>query len=130
MLQTKQVNLSVVPPAQQSLIVVHDVTERANVLRVFDEVDLSTAREFESEVNLLKGPYRCVIDLSECRYIDTSTITVLIRAFRRLGNDLRIVAPLHSHVERIFGLAALHDVLPIVPTLERALAGEGARPAI
>ena len=126
----KQVTLRVVQAEEPSLIVVHDNIERANVLRVFDEVDLSTARAFESELSALKGPDRCIVDLSECRYIDTSTIAVLIRGFRRLGNDLRIVVSLHSHIERIFGLAGLHDVLPIVPTLERALAADGARPAL
>lgn len=115
------------PAPEQSIVVVHDRMNRASVLRVFDEVDLSTAHELEGEVDLLLPPDRCVIDLSECRYIDTSTIAVLIRAFRRLGNHLRIVVPLRSHLERIFGIAGLHDVLPIVPTLERALVIDEAR---
>jgi anti-anti-sigma factor len=121
--------LEIPATVESPLIVVHDKIRGASVLHVFDEVDLSTAHELEAEVNLLLGADRCVVDLSECRYIDTSTITVLIRAFRRLGNQLRIVVPLRSHIERIFGLAGLHDVLPIVPTLDRALAVDGAQPA-
>jgi anti-anti-sigma factor len=104
-----------------ALIVVRESSLRADVLHVFDEVDLATAPELERRVDQLTGPRRCVLNFADCRYIDSSTLAVLIRAFRRLGDHLRIVVPLHSRVERVLGLAGLHDVLPIVPSMERAL---------
>jgi anti-anti-sigma factor len=114
--------------APSSLIVVHDVRDAAHVVNVFSEVDISTAPEFEAEVARADAE-RVVIELSDCRYMDTSGISVLTRAYRRLGGRLRIVVAPNSNVERVLRLLHLHSLLRIGTSLESALALTAADPA-
>ena len=57
------------------------------------------------------------VDFSECRYIDSTVLTVLIRANKTLGDALRIVIPRDSHIRRIFAITNLDRVMHIDETL-------------
>jgi anti-anti-sigma factor len=92
---------------------------------VVGELDLASARDFEDSVNALNGAApTIVIDMSECTYIDSSIVAVLIRASRRFGKKLTIVVPEKSALRKIFTILNLEHVLPIEPSIEAARAAE------
>ena len=100
----------------------HETLEGAQIVHIFGEVDLSSARELESEVTKAAATGELVvIDLLACEYIDSTVISVLIRADKALGSRLRIAVREHSLVDRVLQLTALRDILPVFPSLSQAL---------
>ena len=108
------------PACVAPLILVHDVDDCTHVINVFHEVDIATAAEFEAELAKPTEHGPVVIDFSQCRYIDTSAINPLLRAYERFGDRLQIVVAAKSQVERLFRLLHLQSVLPIVSSIEEA----------
>jgi len=98
-----------------------DSQETAEVLYVFGELDASGAAEFEAEImtSAIAGK-NLVIELSECRYIDSAIISTLIRARSVLGEALAIVVAPDSGLDRLFRASELHERLGIVASVERA----------
>jgi anti-anti-sigma factor len=103
------------------LVTVHESLPGAEVLYVFNEVDMATAGDLEKEINALPGGDRTVIDLSECRFVDSTTLGVLIRVYKRMGKRLRIVVLPTSQVDRVMRLTLLNGFLPISYSLRSAL---------
>ena len=106
------------------------------VVEVSGDIDIATVDDLEgpviAAVEIGRGPL--IIDLSECPFIDSSGIRLLIRSHRRLvaNNGLRppmaIIA--HDHVAKLLRLTAVDKVLPVVGSredAERALAGMPGR---
>ncbi len=60
------------PIVDNALIVVHDIIGDAHVVHVFSEVDISTAPELEAEMSNVAEAGRVIVELSDCRYMDTS----------------------------------------------------------
>jgi anti-anti-sigma factor len=102
--------------------VIHETLDRAEVLHVFGEVDIFTAPELESAI---AGSVRIgrflVVNLLECRYIDSTVIALLMRAQKALGDRLRIVTPKSGTVPRVLRLTEVDRVLRISNTLVDAL---------
>jgi anti-sigma B factor antagonist len=94
-----------------------------DVVYVFGEVDLITSPELEHALaasgegdNLV-----VVVDFSECRYLDSTTFTVLVRAKKALGDRLRVVVPDQLPIRRLFDITNLTTVLRVEPTLAGAI---------
>jgi anti-anti-sigma factor len=104
-----------------ALIVVHDIVGDAHVVHVFSEVDISTAPELDAEVSKVTEDGLVIVELSDCRYMDTSGISVLTRAYRRFGGRFRVVVAPNSHVERVLRLLRLHSLIRICTSLNEAL---------
>jgi anti-anti-sigma factor len=83
------------------------------VVRVRGELDYSSSDRLGSAIEGTQqaDAQPVVVDLSECRYIDSTVLTVLIRASKTLGDTLRIVVPLDSHIRRIFAITNLDRML-------------------
>ena len=67
-----------------------------------------------------------VIDLNECRYLDSAGIEVifdLARRLRRRRQELRIVVPPGSPLTRVLELTEVDTAAPIHETVDSALAG-------
>ena len=104
------------------LVTVYESLPDAEVLHVFSDVDMATADEFEKEINALPASDRIVVNLVNCRFIDSTALGALIRVYKRLRNQLRIVVSSTSQVDRILQLALLNEFLPVTYSLADALA--------
>ena len=92
------------------------------------EIDMTNAGYVRDEL-LATAPndaLALVIDLGDCRYLDSAGIEVLFdlsRRLRRRRQDLRIAAPPGSPLRRVLELTEVNSVAPIHETLDSALAG-------
>jgi anti-anti-sigma factor len=104
-------------------IVVHEEIESADahVVHVLDEIDIASSKQLEAEVFGVAARRRIVIELSDCHYMDSSGITVLMRAHQHFGQRLRIVVKADSSVARIILLLNLDKSLPLAASLQEAL---------
>ena len=103
-------------------VAIRETLPNAEVLHVFGDADIATAPELESSINEIDSSLPILVNLSECRFIDTTAISVLIRAFKRLGNKFRIVVAPKSHVERVLKITHLPAIMSVSCSLEESLA--------
>ena len=112
----------------------HAGSERCVVLEVGGELDLATGPELQGRLTDLidSGVCEVVLDLTEVSFLDSSGLSVLVMAMKRLragGGTLRL-AGCQSQVQTILELTALSRVFPLYPTAAAALAGRAdATPA-
>ena len=100
----------------------HDFSGPAHIISVFDDIDIYNAPAFEAEVeSAARSPF-VVIDLSDCHYMESSGIAVLIRAYKRFGARLRIVVAAGSNIERVLRMTNLREKLPVAASRDEALA--------
>jgi anti-sigma B factor antagonist len=95
------------------------------VLTVDGEIDLYTAPELERELlpGVENGATGVLIDLTDCRFIDSTALGVLLRARGRL-NGARGIALVAAdpHVRKVFEVTGLDRIFAIHPTRAAALA--------
>jgi anti-anti-sigma factor len=92
-----------------------DGTER--VLAVSGELDLAAAASFEAALDsaLATGVARIVVDLTALEFIDSTGLSVLIKAQQRAGDtgrELGVVNPT-AQVERLLTLTGLMERLSL-----------------
>jgi anti-anti-sigma factor len=98
---------------QQFATVLEEIGDKW-VVHVFGDVDLACALEFEAaigEAAAYGGPV--VVDFRECRYMDSTGLTALVRAVKRYGRVEAVVTD-KSPVWRIMQITGFQKVLPIV----------------
>lgn len=92
------------------------------------ELDLSTAPDLEGplEAALESGEGSLLIDLSDCEFIDSTGIALIVRAWQRLssGQNGRALALCSSNeqVRRVLEITGLELSIPVHATREDALA--------
>jgi anti-anti-sigma factor len=92
------------------------------------ELDLSTAPELEGplEETLDSGEGSVLIDLSQCEFIDSTGIALIVRAWQRLdsgGNGRALVICSHNEqVRRVLEITGLELSIPVHGTRDEALA--------
>jgi len=101
-------------------LVVHDVEEGAHVLHVVGEIDVYTAPEFEAEVAKAPSAGLVIVDLTPCRYMDSSGFHVLWRAAKAYGDRLRIAVVPGTGVNRVLHLMQLDSVTRVFPSVDEA----------
>ena len=95
------------------------------VLRVRGEIDLTTADAFRKAVEAATGSARrLVIELSDCRYMDSTGLQVVARAFKH-HPSLAVVLP-QGPVRRLFDITGLTGQLHVRDSLEDAFSKDGA----
>ena len=62
-----------------------------------------------------------VVDLSRATFIDSSVLSMLLRAHKRIGNRLRVAVASGSRVHRIFEITQMDRYITLSETLDRAL---------
>lgn len=93
---------------------IHDETADTSILRIFGEVDIASAPEFERAVQSATMRGKAVeIDLSECGYIDSSGLAVIARAVKRYTVPIEALVRAGSNIARIMELTGFEKVLPI-----------------
>jgi anti-sigma B factor antagonist len=92
------------------------------------EIDMTNAGYVRDELldSVPNEALVLVIDLHECRYLDSAGIEVLFDLARRLGRrrqKLRLVVPPNSPLVRVLELTEVGTAAPIHDTLDSAAAG-------
>ena len=91
------------------------------VLTVGSELDLATVSRFEAALGRVSGSVRLIVDLTECSFLDSSAVRVLLaRAAEDTASTLTVVAP-DAGVRKVLEIAGLDTKLPIYPTVAEAL---------
>ena len=99
-------------------------TNRAS-MTVAGEVDLATAHQCHGVLDDLSTQasiHHLIIDLSDCTFIDSTGLSLLVAAQRQVTSRLAVVAP-HSQVRRTLTVAGLDTVFVVHMTTAEALAG-------
>jgi anti-anti-sigma factor len=108
--------------AASPLCVIRETLSNAEVLHVFGDADIATSPELETSIHEVDSSLPLIVNLAECRFIDTTAISVLIRTFKRLGDRFRIVVTPQSHVERVLKITHLPSIMSVTASVEDSLA--------
>jgi anti-anti-sigma factor len=114
----------------KGVAIVRDRKGGFEVVNVIGEADLSSAGElFDAIVQAsANGTRRVAVDLRLATYIDSTTLSTLIRANNAYAGKFFIVVPKDGIVRRVFAITSLIDVLPTIESLEDGF-GRGPRAA-
>ncbi len=99
--------------------------ESYTLVKVLSEkLDANNAPDLKSEFVFLssQGVKNIVVDLSQCKYCDSSGLRSILIANRLCDEAIGtlIIAGLHPDVESIFRISMLHTVLLITKSVEEA----------
>jgi anti-anti-sigma factor len=99
----------------------------AVVARLTGEVDMTNAGYVGDELreSVPNDAAGLVVDRSETRYIDSAAIGLLFELARRLTRrrqDMRLVVPEGSPLQRVLEITEIHTAAPIHPSVDAALA--------
>jgi anti-sigma B factor antagonist len=98
------------------------------VVIVRGELDLGTAPELEGPLEDAVGADEPVlIDLTECEFIDSTGIAILVRAWQRLANggqssDRMAICSANEQVRRVLEITGLEHSIPVLDSRDEALA--------
>jgi anti-sigma B factor antagonist len=99
------------------------------VVAVRGELDLSTAPELEGPLEdaLAGGETPVLIDLTECEFIDSTGIAMIVRAWQQLDGDKEragrlMIANRNDQVQRVLEISGLNLTIPIHPSRDAGLA--------
>jgi anti-anti-sigma factor len=92
------------------------------------EIDMTNAGLMRDQLleSVPNDALALVIDLSECRYLDSAGIEILFdlsRRLRRRRQDLRLVVPPGSPLIRVLELTEVGTAAPLHETVDSAIAG-------
>lgn len=90
------------------------------IVRVRGELDIYTTPAFKEALNKALGSPRIIIDLTGCRYIDSSVIAALIQARRDSASTISLVVTDGMMVRRVLDITQMEKLIPIVSSLEEA----------
>jgi len=100
------------------------------VIAVRGELDLSTAPDLEGllEEAVATGDASVLVDLSECEFIDSTGIALIVRAWQRLdrsadgeGTGRLVICSGNDQVRRVLEITGLELSIPIHESRESAL---------
>lgn len=96
-------------------------------LRVHGELELSTADALVDALSEWLGIQRCVIDLSDCDFVDSTGMRALLECHRQVGPsaEFRMVGA-RPHVARALQLAGLDEHLGLDAPLPHPVAPDAA----
>jgi anti-anti-sigma factor len=107
---------------------VGDLEQGVRTISVRGELDLSTAPELEGPLDqaLENDEGSILIDLSQCEFIDSTGIALIVRAWQRLdsrenGRGL-VLCSQNDQVRRVLEITGLELSIPIHTTRDEALA--------
>jgi anti-anti-sigma factor len=113
---------------------VGDLEHGVRTISVRGELDLSTAPDLESplEQALESEEGSVLIDLSQCEFIDSTGIALIVRAWQRLdgGGDGRnlVLCSQNDQVRRVLEITGLELSIPVHLTRDEAISALTAQP--
>jgi anti-sigma B factor antagonist len=95
----------------------------AVVVRVEGELDLATSASFEDALGEPGPGGQLVIDLTECTFLDSSAVRLLVGAVRAAEEGSSKVSLVASDpgILRVLEIAAVDTMLPVHKSLDAAL---------
>jgi anti-sigma B factor antagonist len=112
-------------PKPKFTVECEDVDDRTRILSATGEVHVSTAPELAEELNaaLTAGRSRIVLDFTGVEFIDSTGLSVLLNALRRLGRVAGALSVVCTNptVLRLFEITRLDATFDIVATRDEAL---------
>lgn len=107
-------------------LVEFSVAGDAGVATVLEEVDIANSAQLEAELGAASAEDRgLIVVLTDCPYMDSSGLRVLIRFSNARGSAFGVVAPLEGPVRRVLDVTGLAKHMAISDSLEEALARLG-----
>jgi len=104
-----------------SCVILRDGVDRSDVIRIVGEADLGFASQLKETLESVGAAGRpMVLDLSACRYFDSTIISALLWAVKQFGQRFALVIPDDSPLLRILRICELEDALPIEQSILRA----------
>jgi anti-anti-sigma factor len=107
---------------------VRGVEKGVQTISVRGELDLSTAPDLEGPLQqaLDSGEGSVLIDLSQCEFIDSTGIALIVRAWQQLdsgenGRSL-VICSQNDQVRRVLEITGLELSIPVHMTRDEALA--------
>jgi anti-sigma B factor antagonist len=93
------------------------------VVRVEGELDMATAGDFEDAIGDSEPDRRLVIDLSDCTFLDSSAVRVLVSTARAAGESRGQVSLVANDpgILRVLEIAGVDTMLPVHDTLDAAI---------
>jgi anti-sigma B factor antagonist len=99
------------------------------VIAIRGELDLSTAPSLEPAVEeALANPDTVMIDLTECEFIDSTGIAMIVRAWQRIEDEevgsgrTLVVCTCNDQVNRVFEISGLGQSIRVYSSREEGLA--------
>jgi anti-sigma B factor antagonist len=95
------------------------------VIHVEGELDMNTAPKLERalEAPLAEPSADLLIDLSDCEFVDSTGIALIVRSWQRIdGNGSFSLCGLCNQVKRVFDITGLESTIPTHPSRDDALA--------
>ena len=95
------------------------------VVAIRGDLDVDTCAELRRRLEPRDGAPPAVIDLTDCGFIDSTGIALLVSAARRAGRDgtagIVVVATPGGQVRRALRLTNVDSTLPVLGSLDAAL---------
>jgi anti-sigma B factor antagonist len=115
--------VSYLPPTFD--LTVENIDDRTAVVVVRGEIHLATAPQFSEELNrvIAEGRTRVVVDLTAVGFVDSTGLSVLLNALRRItrAEGSLVLVCTNPTVLRLFEVTRMDTTFVIVDTRERAL---------
>jgi anti-sigma B factor antagonist len=107
-----------------------EVTERregdVTILMLSGSLDSNTSSVLEDRImaRVQEGDQRLILDFGRLDYISSAGLRVLNKATKKLGpgGGRIILCSMQDYIREVFEIAGFDYILPIVPSLEEALA--------
>jgi anti-sigma B factor antagonist len=108
-----------------------ELDDGLRIISVQGELDLSTAGDLETplEAAVASGDARMLIDLSQCEFIDSTGIALIVRAWQRLdrgadgdGSGRVVICSQNEQVRRVLEITGLESSISIHGTRDEAIA--------
>jgi anti-anti-sigma factor len=95
----------------------------AVVVRVEGELDMATSARFEDALAEPEPSGQLVIDLTECTFLDSSAVRLLVGAVRAAeGTETKVSLVANDPgIRRVLEIAAVDTMLPVHESLDSAL---------
>jgi anti-sigma B factor antagonist len=107
-------------PGEINFSVSHEAESDWHVLTVSGELDVFAAPDLADELEKAMRAPRIIVDLSQCRYIDSTGIAALFRAHKRSGERIRLVVGDQQTIRRILRVTRVETLMPVFENLEDA----------
>jgi anti-anti-sigma factor len=86
-----------------------------DILHVFGEVDLTSVDELRTAIDKSAAKsLQVTVNLEPCTYIDSTILSVLMRASETYAGRFSIVVPPQGIVRRVFTITSLINQLPVI----------------
>lgn len=108
-----------------------ELDDGLRIISVRGELDLGTAGDLESplEEATASGDALVLIDLSQCEFIDSTGIAMIVKAWQRLdrsaqgdGSGRVVICSQNDQVRRVLEITGLELSIPIHGTRDEAIA--------